>query len=150
MRRLAKDRLGRLRVAAALCAVLALAGAAAAATGRPLDAADAKRTFFGVDMSGVMPRETGGDVAWRECVDPAGETVYWFAGEVDRGRLRIREDGALCFSYKSTGYAEEGCFAAYAEAKGQYRFVGLDGESTFLTKRLRKGVKACSAQEMVS
>lgn len=131
-------------------AALALAAAAAtAAPGAPLDAATAKRTFFGIDMNGVMKSE-GGEIAWRECVDPKGATVYWFAGSVDRGRLRVREDGALCFSYQSSGFAEEGCFAAYAEGKDQYRFVGLDSDSTFITRRLRKGVKACSADEMVS
>lgn len=130
-------------------ALAVTAAALALAAARPLDAAQANRAFFGVDMSGVMKGESR-DVAWRECVDPKGETVYWFEGEVDRGRLRIREDGALCFSYASRNYGDEGCFAAYPEGRDQYRFVSLDGDSTFVTKRLRKGVKACSASEMVS
>jgi len=127
----------------------ALAAAAAAlAAAAPLDAARARATFFGVDMSGV----TGGaaPVAWRECVTPKGDTVYWFQGQVDRGRLRVRDDGALCFSYQSSGFHEEGCFAAFAARDGQYRFASLSGDSTFVTRSIRTGVKACSAQPMVS
>jgi len=132
----------RLGLALSLAA-LSLAAAA------PLDASSARRTFFGVEMSGVMLGETK-EVPWRECVDPQGRTVYTFAGAVDQGKLRVREDGALCFSYKSSGFADEGCFAAYREAKGQFRFVGLDGESVFVTRRIRPGVKACPVGDMVS
>jgi hypothetical protein len=128
---------------------LVLAGVSLAAAAA-IDAATARRTFFGIEMSGVMldgPRE----VHWRECVDPQGRTLCTFAGRVDHGRLGIREDGALCFSYQSTRFAEEGCFGAYREAKGQYRFVGVDGDgSVFVTRRMRSGVKACSADDMVS
>jgi hypothetical protein len=126
-----------------------VAAASLLAAAQPLSADAARRTFFGVDMSGVMKGE-GRDVPWRECVEASGETVYWFAGEVDRGRLRVREDGGLCFSYKSSGYADEACFAAYPEGRGQYRFVGVDGGSVFITRQMRKIARACPTGAMVS
>lgn len=114
----------------------------------PLDRATAQRTFFGIDMSGLMEGEP--PIAWRECVDPQGITAYWFDGEFDRGRLRVDDAGALCFSYESSSYQREACFAAFREGRGQYRFVSLSGDSVFVTRQFVRGVKSCPTAAPVS
>ena len=90
--------------------VLAVAAAAlspALAQGGYLGPAETRRFFYGIDMQGKH-QPSGDD--WRECIDPDGKTAYWFNGRYDEGRLVIRRDGALCFSYASTGYREPSCW----------------------------------------
>lgn len=115
-------------------AIIALttAAAAAQATGY-LSAPEARRVFFGIDMRGT--HQPSG-AAWRECVTPDGKTSYWHAGAYDEGRLTIRQDGALCFSYASSGYRDSACWKVKRVNPTNYRFESVDGdEGVFLTTR---------------
>ena len=127
---------------AAMFAGLALA-AVGPALAEGLSAREARGAFFGLDMTGYL---SGDNTKWRECVRPSGETSYWFGGSYDQGRLRIRDDGALCFSYKSTGYAREACF--HAERQGSnWKFTDENDPATiFLTTQTRR-VNACPTNE---
>lgn len=119
--------------------VLALATPALAAA---LSAAEAKKMFFGFDMNGYVE---GTDEKWRECIQPNGDTAYWHNG-FDRGRLRIRDDGALCFSYASSGYRAQGCYFAH-RAGDKWRFVNEDEpDSVFVSTAFRK-VNACPGED---
>jgi hypothetical protein len=101
-----------------------------------------------LDMRGVLDGE---GVPWRECIEPGGKTVYWFRGAVDRGRLTIRGDGALCFSYESRNFEDAACFFAEPIAGGNFRFTEdfPTDPSVFVTQSVRR-VKACTADVPVS
>ena len=125
----------RIALTATLVMILAAPTIAAALT-----PTDARRAFLGLDMRGYVE---GSNAQWRECINPAGVTSYWIEGSFDEGRLRIRDDGVLCFSYKSASYADEACFTAAAHG-ANWRFVDVaDPRSVFVTTHTRKNVKAC-------
>lgn len=123
--------------------VLVFAGFAWAQETR-LDQAAARKVFFGIDMSGVLE---GAGLVWRECITPKGETTYWFAGEVLKGRLEVRQDGALCFRYAETNYQNEACYFAYAQGRGQYRFHPADGDGGVFATATTRRVRACPARD---
>ncbi|MDX2233735.1 MAG: hypothetical protein NW200_04485 [Hyphomonadaceae bacterium] len=126
---------------------LALAGATAvgpAAAQGVMGAADARRTFFGIDMEGV--HQPSG-LRWRECIDPQGRTTYWFAETIDQGVLTVRDDGALCFAYASRGYQDKACWRIRPQGRGVYRFEHADGESgVFVTTSTRR-VRVCQGAD---
>ncbi len=125
-----------------LAAGLLLAGAAPALAA-PLSARDAKKQFFGYDMMGHIE---GSNTQWRECVNPSGKTVYWIEGEKREGTLRIRDDGALCFSYPNPQVADEDCFFAERRGASNWRFTYEFQGDTFVTDKTRK-VKECPKEE---
>jgi hypothetical protein len=123
---------------------LFLLACAAPALAAPLSAKDAKKQFFGYDMMG---RIEGTNTQWRECVNPSGGTVYWIEGEKREGTLRIRDDGALCFSYPNPQLSDEDCFTAERRGASNWRFVyEFAGGDTFVTTKTRR-VKECPKEE---
>lgn len=129
-------------VAFALLAV-STAVAAAQATGY-LGASEARRVFFGIDMQGS--HQPSG-AAWRECVTPDGDTSYWHAGAYDEGKLTIRRDGALCFSYASSGFRDNSCWKVKRVNPTNYRFESVDGdEGVFVTTRTR-AAQSCPGRD---
>jgi hypothetical protein len=127
-------------VAAGLAAAAMCLAAAAALT-----AAEAKKQFFGFDMRGKL---TETDEPFRECIDRTGKTKFWFEGTVDEGRMTIRADGALCFTYRSRNFQDPACFAAFREGK-QFRFVSDSGATVWVTNATRR-VNSCVADVPVS
>ncbi len=131
--------------------ILAVAAAAAspalAQNGRVanhLSAPEARRIFYGIDMQGEH-QPSGDD--WRECIDPDGKTAYWFNGAYDEGRLVIRRDGALCFSYASSGFRSEACWLVKRISATNYRFESVDGnDGVFITTRTRPA-QSCPGRE---
>jgi hypothetical protein len=128
-------------VLAAACVAAMLTVAASPA----LTAAEAKKQFFGFDMRG---KQIGSDQPFRECIDRTGKTKFWFEGELDEGRMTVRQDGALCFSYKSRNFQDTACFAAYREG-ANFRFVSDGGGTIWVTSSARQ-VKQCVADVPVS
>jgi hypothetical protein len=119
--------------------------APAAALGPRATPDEAKKAFFGFDMEGYVE---GSNTSWRECIEPAGKTSYWYDGAFDQGKMRVRDDGALCFSYASSGFAQEGCYFAHHEGKN-WRFVGeTQGDGVFVTRRTRANVRACPGEQV--
>lgn len=125
--------------------VLAVACASAAAqTPSFLSAPEARRVFFGIDMQGV--HQPSGD-AWRECIDPDGKTAYWLRGAYDEGRLTVRRDGALCFSYASSGFQDQACWKVKRVNPTNYRFESAEGQTdVFVTTRTR-AAQTCPGRE---
>ncbi|MGE3302778.1 MAG: hypothetical protein AB7M12_06660 [Hyphomonadaceae bacterium] len=131
---------------AAIVAIAMLAGAGPALAAAAIQAGEAKATFFGLDMGGVYKPD---GAPWRECITPAGETTYWMDGAVDKGRLSVRDDGALCFSYASSQYQRQSCYWAVREGQG-WRFTNVhDPEVVFLAQRAQR-VKTCAGNDAVS
>ncbi len=119
----------------ALAALSVMTAAAWAQTSGYLSAPEVRRVFYGIDMRGT--HQPSG-AAWRECVDPDGKTSYWHGGAYDEGRLTIRQDGALCFSYVSSGYRDNACWKVKRTNATNYRFESVDGdEGVFVTTRTR-------------
>jgi hypothetical protein len=118
-------------------AVLSLAGAASA---KVIGPAEAKSTFFGLDMGGVFQPDGS---PWRECISPNGQTRYWFDGYNDIGKLTIRNDGALCFSYAKTDYKRVGCYTAEKQGNG-WRFTSVEDPSAVFVAQQAVKTKACS------
>jgi hypothetical protein len=108
-----------------------------------MSAAEAKKTFFGYDMNGVIE---GTDQRWRECINPNGTTAYWFDGQFRKGFLRVRDDGMLCFSYPNPKSAPEDCFAAHKTASGWRFTYEFPGGDTFIASHVRK-VNACPGED---
>ncbi|KAF0187405.1 MAG: hypothetical protein IV086_05720 [Hyphomonadaceae bacterium] len=131
-------------VLAAVAAAISPALAQSGQTGAYLSAPEARRIFYGIDMQGEH-QPSGDD--WRECIDPDGKTAYWFNGAYDEGRLVIRRDGALCFSYASRGYRNEACWMAKRVSATNYRFESVDGDDgVFVTTRTRSA-QTCPARD---
>jgi hypothetical protein len=78
--------------------------------GQPLTEAEAKAALLGIDMQGYSPTYR---MAWRECIEPDGETLYETPAGVVKGRLVISPRGEACFSYEDSGYAAVSCFTTY-------------------------------------
>jgi hypothetical protein len=130
----------RLVLAVAVVAAMTTLAAAPALT-----AAEAKKQFFGFDMRGTL---IGAEEPFRECIDKNGRTKFWFNGELDEGRMTVRPDGALCFSYQGRNFQDPACFAAYREGQN-FRFVSDGGGTIWVTKSARK-VASCQADVPVS
>ncbi len=134
-------------VALALAASLAVAAPAVAqlkpGTGKPLNEAEAAAALFGIDMQGYSPTFR---MAWRECIEPDGDTLYEVPGQVVKGKLVISPQGEACFSYEDSGYAAVSCFATYQAGDG-LRFEGFD--SLFVTTKVIRNVKTCDPQDLV-
>lgn len=131
-------------------ALLALAPAALAqrakGQGQALPAAQVKAGLFGVDMTGYSP--TYG-ISWRECIDPQGRTLYHTPAGLQRGRLKVTEDGRACFAYEDTDYKVESCFRVERNGKG-FIFNGDAAGGIFVTTKLVPRVGACRSDELVS
>lgn len=125
--------------------VLAATAAAAQPSGH-MSAPEVRRIFFGIDMQGM--HQPSGDV-WRECIDPDGKTAYWLRGAFDEGRLTVRRDGSLCFSYASSGFRDEACWKARRVDATNYKFESADGEEgVFVTTRTRPA-QSCPGRDAV-
>ena len=130
------------RLGLAVIVVAALAGPALAQAA--LTAAQARRTFLGIDMEGV--HQPSG-VHWRECIDRAGKTAYRFGESTDEGRLVIRADGALCFSYASRGFRDSACWRIKTVGRGNFRFENVDGESGVFVTTATRRANSCEPRD---
>lgn len=117
-------------------AAFSLAGAASA---KAIGVMEAKSIFFGLDMGGTY--EPDGSL-WRECIAPSGKTQYWFDGYTDTGRLSVRSDGALCFSYQATEFKRTSCFTAERKDKG-WRFVSVTDPGVVFVAQRATPTKIC-------
>lgn len=127
------------RFVVALAALTGFA-AAAAAQSATLNAREARQALFGVEMAGVFE---GDGSSWRECIEPGGRTAYLMDGAFDEGRLTINAEGEACFSYRSSGYRAQSCFAVLREGSG-FRFQSGPDAPDFVTTEVRRGVRGCS------
>jgi hypothetical protein len=127
-----------------LCGLAALVAFAAPALAKGINQAEAKRVFFGLDMGGIY--EPDGS-PWRECIERNGATRYWAGGDmIDEGKLTVRDNGEVCFSYKSSDYRNTSCFTADRVGKG-WRFTSVnDPTSVFLATQARP-VKSCPSDQ---
>ncbi len=105
-----------------------------------LSAEEARAELYGVDLSGVLDGES---VAWRECIDPKGRTLFFREGEVSQGEMRIRGDGAACFDYGRGSH----CFRVTRAENAGYVFWGVE---RFVATSVRRGVEACVLHEATS
>jgi hypothetical protein len=102
---------------------------------------EVEAALFGIDMQGYSP--TFG-MSWRECIDPAGKTLYETPDRTSIGRLVINPDGLACFSYADDEYSTVSCYVTYRSGDG-LRFEG-DYGSLFVTTKVLTGVKSCERQ----
>lgn len=142
-----------------LIAILALALIAAPAgaqlakgSGQRLNEADTKKALLGVDLQGFSPTY---QISWRECIDPAGETLYETPDEVLKGRLFVNPEGRACFAYADTDYSVASCYWTYRQGKGlrfesDVKSVTGEPQSIFVTTKLVTGVKSCKPQSLTS
>lgn len=126
-----------------------LAGGALAqgveAPNRPLSAQEMRAELFGVEMSGYTRGGSGETLAWRECIEPSGRTVYRLADvPARRGRMTVRDDARVCFAYEDTAYSDESCFRANRAGPDRYVFWG---DGVFHATRVVRSVKACDGSE---
>jgi hypothetical protein len=127
----------------AVVAVLALASAAASAQSAYLGPSEARRVFYGIDMRG---KHQPSNQDWRECIDPDGKTSYWFQGAYDQGRLTVRGDGALCFSYASSDYERNACWKVRRLTATTYRFESADGDAGVFVATATRPAQSCPDQ----
>lgn len=128
---------------AAFVVVFALAVAtAASAQNAYMSAPEARRIFYGIDMRG---KHQPSNQDWRECITPGGVTSYWFEGAFDQGRLTVRADGAVCFSYASSNYGRNACWKVRRLTATTYRFESADGDTGVFVTSATRPAKACPA-----
>lgn len=123
--------------------LLALALVLGLAAGRPMTEAEAKKALLGLDMRGHL---TEPKTPFRECIAPNGKTTYWYRGEIDEGKMTVGPDGAVCFSYVSSGFTDQACFRAFQEGRN-IRFQEIGGETVWVATDLRR-VKACPGKDV--
>jgi hypothetical protein len=124
-----------------LLALAAAAGAHAEPGNEPLTGAQMTAELYGVRLTGV---ELATGNRWSECIEPGGRTVYEIYDYRSEGLLDITEVPAACFIY-DTGPS---CFRVQRAAKG-YLFRSLDGGGTFHATKVERGIKSCSASELI-
>lgn len=128
----------------AVLAIVAFTMAAPALAQDFMSAAEARRTFFGIDMEGV--HQPSG-ARWRECIDRSGNSTYHFAGSIDAGRLTVRNDGALCWAYASRNWQNPACWRVRPQGRAGFRFESVNGdEGVFVTTATRR-VAGCTAED---
>jgi len=121
-------------------ALLVSLGATATAKSLTLTAAEARSELFGVELSGIVEDD---DAAWRECIEPDGDTIYEIDGTVDHGRLTISDDGQACFSYVSSNFTRGTCWSVERAGRNNYRFR-YPGSSVFVTRVVERNVRRCT------
>jgi hypothetical protein len=142
---MALNRIGR-SLAMGLAMGLAASPAAAqiAKDGFAMNAVQLKSALFGIEMSGFSP--TYG-FAWRECIQPDGQTLYETPEGAMKGRLTISLKGLACFAYEDDGYSTPACYTTLRTTAG-FRFEG-EVEGVFVAKQVVTGVKSCKPQELI-
>lgn len=134
---------GILAVVALACAPVA-AAQLAKGQGVILGQADAKAGLFGIDMYGYS---VDAKYTWRECINPRGETLYYFLGQIEHGRLAINAKGVACFTYlEDSNYKIPNCYSVERNGTG---FI-FRGGGTFVTTKVVTGVKECRSDDLIS
>lgn len=128
----------------AIAALVVVASAGAAWAQDLLDGAAARRALFGVDLRGA--HESSG-IPFRECITPAGKTAYWFGENFDEGRVRVDEQGLVCFSYRSTNFTSEACWTAYRIAGGNFRFESATGSGEAFVTTAAPRTRTCPGRD---
>ncbi len=127
---------------------LALVGAPAIAQlakgGPVMDAGQLRAALFGIEMTGFSPSY---GFAWRECIEPGGDTLYETPDGILNGRLTISPRGEACFAYEDDGYKTPACYQTRKTDKG-FRFDG-EFDSVFVTTKVVTGIRSCKKQELV-
>jgi hypothetical protein len=127
--------------------LLALSGAPALAQlakGAAMTGPQIRASMFGIEMTGYSP--TFG-FAWRECIQPDGETLYETPEGLMKGRLTVSAKGEACFAYEDDGYTTPACYRMRQTDKG-FRFEG-EFDSLFITTKVVTGIKTCKPQDLV-
>ncbi|MBI1339192.1 hypothetical protein GC169_03120 [bacterium] len=116
------------------------------APNRAMTAEEIRSELFGVDMSGFTSSfSPEGPVAWRECIEPEGATLYDFAGEVRRGRLTVSDEGGACFAYEDTAFESESCYRVSRVGTAGYVFWG---GGVFHATKVVRGVRRCEGADV--
>jgi hypothetical protein len=130
--------------AVGLAALVLLVAAGASAQSAYMSAPEARRIFYGIDMQG---RHEPSKETWRECITPDGKTSYWFRGAVDEGRLVLKREGELCFSYASSGYRSESCWRARRLTASTYRFESTNPDDGVFITTATRPAQSCPGRE---
>lgn len=120
-------------------AALTILGGAATAKSLRLSADEARSELFGVELTGIVEDD---NTAWRECIEPDGDTIYEIDRSLDRGRLTIADDGQACFSYASSNFTQASCWNVERAGRNNYRFTS-PGSSVFVTRVVERNVRRC-------
>ena len=99
---------------------------------------EARAALLGIDMDGYSP---SAGMAWRECIDPQGTTLYETPFGVQNGVLEINEWGEACFAYDDDDYASWQCFRVRLTGTGIV--FENDFGDVFVTTSLVRGVRTC-------
>lgn len=102
---------------------------------------EARAALLGVDMDGYSPTAR---MAWRECIDPHGTTLYETPFGVQNGILEVNEAGEACFAYDDDDYSSWGCFRVRLTGTGLVFDNGFG--DVFVTTSLVRGVRTCHAE----
>lgn len=119
-----------------------LAGGARAQGNEPMTAEVMRAELFGIRMSGVV---VGYGIAWSECIEPGGRTLYEIEDQVSEGVLEITEDAQACFTYPASGTS---CFRGQRSPRG-YMFRSVDDGTLFHATKIERGVRRCIASDLV-
>src|ERR1043165_7407133 len=84
-------------------------------SGQRLNAAEVKKELLGADFHGFTPTY---QFAWRECIQPDGETLYETPKDLVKGRVFVNPEGMACFAYADTDYSVASCYWTYRQGKG--------------------------------
>ena len=121
-------------------AVPFMAAAQTSSTTSDMNSEDIRSELYGVILEGT----TGFEEFWTECIDSNGDTVYYFAGEILRGKMSLTDDGVICFDYEGRQLGGDNCFTARRSVGDQYLFFPADGfGNLFRTTRVIRGVDVC-------
>lgn len=102
---------------------------------------EARAALLGVDMDGYSPSSK---MAWRECIDPQGTTLYETPFGVQNGVLEVNAWGEACFAYDDDDYASWQCFRVRLTGTGIV--FENDFGDVFVTTSLVRGVRTCRAE----
>lgn len=90
----------------------------------------------------------GSDLAFDECIEPEGETVYRVApgseniGYSEIGKIVVTPLAQACFSYPPENDSEPSCFRVFRYKDG-YVFNSVTGKIRFIVTEVVRGIERC-------
>jgi len=101
------------------------------------------------EMSNISLFGTVEGLIWQECITADGQTQYTLENtQPEIGRLHITDDALVCFNYG----AQDACFRVQRRGDNYafYMSTALDLDNTlvFVTHKVKRGVKLCSAEDV--
>lgn len=107
----------------------------------PLTAEDIRAEFLGTRMTGI---QLGTRQPFIECIEPNGRSIFQTGDYVSEGIMEVTPGALACFTYASGTY----CYRIQRAPTG-YMIYSVDYDGVFHARKVERGVKRCTADDLI-